>query len=206
MTEIRRAMDLLAAFDNVDKTRIGFVGHDYSGMYGAITAGVEPRAKTYVFVAVTSSLYNWAFFSKQPKSKTEYVRRNAVFELTDFVSRIRGSVFCQFANNDPFISRTDGNVFFNAVTSSVYSAIEPNMANTMRGNHRKNADGRLCSTQTRRSHRPNRTAMKSNPPVINRWSPVRPTDERNLVGGRRACRRRRSWIAPSWLREARERR
>lgn len=64
---------------------------------------------------------------------------------------------------------------------SVYSAIEPNITSTMLGNHRKNADGRLGSTQTRRPHRPNRTAMKSNPPVIDRWSPVRPTDERNLA-------------------------
>ena len=131
--EIRRAMDLLVAFDNVDKTRIGFVGHDYSGMYGAIAAGVERRPKTYVFVAVTSSLYNWAFFAKQPKSKIEYVRRNAVFELTDFVGRVRGSVFCQFANNDPFISRTDGNVFFNAVTSSVKESKRYDADHSMEG-------------------------------------------------------------------------
>ena len=119
VVEIRRAMDLLLSYNNVDKTRIGFVGHDYSGMYGAIAAGIDQRAKTHVFIAVTSSLYNWAFLANQPKSKVEYVRQNAVFELTDFVSRIKGSVFCQFSNNDPFIAKTDGNIFFNAVTTSV---------------------------------------------------------------------------------------
>ena len=117
--EIRRAMDLLVSYKSVDKARIGFVGHDYSGMYGSIAAGIDQRAKTYVFIAVTSSLYDWAFLVNQPKSKVEYVRQNAVFELTDFVSKIKGSVFCQFSNNDPFISKTDGNVFFNAVTGSV---------------------------------------------------------------------------------------
>jgi hypothetical protein len=116
--EIRRAMDLLMSYKNVDTARIAYVGHDYSGMYGAIAAGVEPRAKTYVFIAVTSSLYNWAFFANQPKSKLNYVRQNAVFELTDYVGRINGSVFCQFSNRDPFIAKTDANVFYNAINSS----------------------------------------------------------------------------------------
>lgn len=114
--EMRRAMDLLMSRENVDKERIAYVGHDYSGMYGSIAAGVEPRAKTYVFIAVTSSLSDWAFFANKPKSKVEYIRKNAVFELTDFVSELTGSVLCQFSNTDPFIARTDGNLFYNALT------------------------------------------------------------------------------------------
>ncbi len=117
--EFQRSMDLLLSLEYVDSERIGFVGHDYSGMYGSIAMGAKPRAKTHVFIAVTSSLYNWAFLLKQPKSKLEYVRKNAVFELTDFVRRIEGSVLCQFSKTDPFIAKTDGNVFFNAVTSEV---------------------------------------------------------------------------------------
>ncbi|MEP1095054.1 MAG: hypothetical protein ABJG78_08085 [Cyclobacteriaceae bacterium] len=116
--EMRRAMDLLMSYENVDTARIGYVGHDYSGMYGSIAAGINPLAQTYVFIAVTSSLYDWAFFANQPKSKIEYVQQNAVFELTDFVSQLKGSVLCQFSNDDPFISKTDGNVFFNALTTS----------------------------------------------------------------------------------------
>ncbi|MEQ9405615.1 MAG: hypothetical protein RIM99_18645 [Cyclobacteriaceae bacterium] len=119
VVEFNRAMDLLIAQQNVDKERIAYIGHDYSGMYGSIAAGVNPRARTYVFVAVTSSLYDWAFFANQPKSKPEYVRQNAVFELTDYVSRIKGSVFCQFSSKDPYISITDGNVFYNAINSEV---------------------------------------------------------------------------------------
>ncbi len=116
--EMRRAMDLLINYKNVDETRIGFVGHDYSGMYGAIAAGLEPLAKTYVFIAVTSSLYDWAFLAKQPKSKVQYIRQNAVFELTDFIRKLKGSVFCQFSNNDPYVSKVGSNLFFNALTSS----------------------------------------------------------------------------------------
>ena len=117
--ELRRAMDFLLSHRQIDATRIGFVGHDYSGMYGTIAEGVDPRAKTYVFIAVTSSLYDWAFLANQPKSKLEYVKQNAVFELTDFASQLSGSVLCQFSNNDPFISKTDGNVFFNALKTKI---------------------------------------------------------------------------------------
>src|SRR5215470_9576428 len=73
---LRRAMDLLASRPGVDRARLGFVGHDYGGMYGMIAAGLDQRARTYVFVAVASSLNDWAFFARQPKSKTEYLRQN----------------------------------------------------------------------------------------------------------------------------------
>lgn len=117
VVDFRRAMDLLLAQPTVDNARIGFVGHDYSGMYGAIAAGIEPRAKTHVFVAVTSSLIDWAFFAEHPTSKMDYIRQMSVFELTDFVREIDGSVLCQFSNTDPFISRADGNLFYNAITT-----------------------------------------------------------------------------------------
>ena len=115
--DFRRAMDLLLAQPTVDATRVGFVGHDYSGMYGSIAAGIDPRAKTHVFIAVTSSLIDWAFFGEHPTSKMDYIRKMAVFELTDYVAEIRGSVFCQFSNTDPFVSRADGNLFYNAITA-----------------------------------------------------------------------------------------
>src|SRR6185436_9359108 len=80
---IRRAFDLLAAQPGVDKARVGFVGHDYGGMYGMMASGVESRAKTYVFIATTQSLNDWAFFGRQPASKAAYLRQNAEMELTD---------------------------------------------------------------------------------------------------------------------------
>src|ERR1051325_9651872 len=52
---LRRAMDLLASRPQVDKARLGFVGHDYGGMYGMLMAGADGRARTYVYVAVAPS-------------------------------------------------------------------------------------------------------------------------------------------------------
>jgi dienelactone hydrolase len=105
---LRRAMDLLAARPDVDKARLGFVGHDYGGMYGMLTAGADRRARTYVYVAVAPSLNNWAFFARQPASKAEYLRKNAVLELTDSLRRVTSaSTFFQFASNDAYVSRAD---------------------------------------------------------------------------------------------------
>jgi dienelactone hydrolase len=112
---LRRAMDLLAAQPSVDKVRLGFVGHDYGGMYGMLAAGVAPRAKTYVYVAVAPSLNHWAFFARQPRSKAEYLRQNALLELSDYVQQVKNaSTLFQFAKNDAYVSRADTQVLMNA--------------------------------------------------------------------------------------------
>jgi dienelactone hydrolase len=112
---LRRAMDLLASRPEVDKTRLGYVGHDYGGMYGMIAAGLDRRAKTYVYIAVASSLNDWAFFARQPKSKTEYIRQNAPLELTDYLRDVKNaSTLYQFASNDVYVCRADTAVLMGA--------------------------------------------------------------------------------------------
>jgi hypothetical protein len=105
---LRRAMDLLLAQPGIDRARVGFVGHDYGAMYGMIAAGLDRRAKTYVYVAATQSLLDWAFFAGQPKSKAEYLRQNATLELTDYLRQVKNaSTLFQFANSDVYVSRSD---------------------------------------------------------------------------------------------------
>ena len=87
---LRRAMDVLQSQSGVDKARLGVVGHDYGGMYAMLMAGADPRAKTYVYVATAPSLSHWAFFANQPKSKVEYLRQNAVLELSDALRQVNG--------------------------------------------------------------------------------------------------------------------
>jgi cephalosporin-C deacetylase-like acetyl esterase len=108
---LRRAMDLLVSRPDVDKARVGFVGHDYGGMYGMLAAGVDGRARTYVYIAVAPSLRHWAFFSRQPASKAAYLRQNADLELTDSLRRVKNaSTLFQFANNDAYVARADTQV------------------------------------------------------------------------------------------------
>jgi dienelactone hydrolase len=112
---LRRAMDLLVSRADVDKARIGFVGHDYGGMYGMMAAGVDGRARTYVYVAVAPSLNHWAFFARQPVSKAAYLRQNAVLELTDYLRQVKSaSTLFQFANNDAYVGRADTQVLLAA--------------------------------------------------------------------------------------------
>jgi dienelactone hydrolase len=111
---LRRAMDVLVA-QGVDTSRLGVVGHDYGGMYAMLMAGADPRAKTYVYVATAPSLSHWAFFANQPKSKADYLRQNAVLELTDALRRVtNASTLFQFGTRDGYVSRADTAVLLGA--------------------------------------------------------------------------------------------
>jgi hypothetical protein len=115
---LRRAMDLLVSRPDVDKSRIGYVGHDYGGMYGMIANGVDRRAHTYVYIAVVPSLNDWAFFAQQPLSKAAYLRQNAVLELTDYLRQVKNaSTLFQFANKDVYVSRADTQVVMGATSA-----------------------------------------------------------------------------------------
>lgn len=111
---LRRAMDLLVS-QGVDKRRLGVIGHDYGGMYSMLAAGADPRAKTYVYVATAPSLSHWAFFANQPRSKVDYLRQNAVLELTDALRRVtNASTLFQFGTRDAYVSRADTAVLLGA--------------------------------------------------------------------------------------------
>ena len=113
--ELRRALDLLLSQPNVDRTRIGYVGHDYGAMYGMLMAGVDQRVNTFVFIAATQSLNDWAFLGPQPKSKAAYLKQNANLELTDYLRQVRNaSKFFQFGTSDTYVSRADASVLFAA--------------------------------------------------------------------------------------------
>jgi dienelactone hydrolase len=113
--ELRRAVDLLLSQPHVDKSRIGFVGHDYGAMYGMLMAGVDQRINTFVFIAATQSLNDWAFLGPQPKSKAAYLKQNSVLELTDYLRQVRNaSKFFQFGKGDFYVSQADAAVLFAA--------------------------------------------------------------------------------------------
>jgi len=113
--ELRRAIDLLLSQSNVDKTRIGFVGHDYGAMYGMLMAGVDQRISTFVFIAATQSLNDWAFLGPQPKSKAAYLKQNSNLELTDYLRQVKtASKLFQFGKGDFYVSQADAAVLFAA--------------------------------------------------------------------------------------------
>lgn len=115
VVELRRAVDLLLSQPNIDKTRIGFVGHDYGAMYGMLMAGVDQRISAFVFIAATQSLNDWAFLGPQPKSKATYLKQNSNLELTDYLRQVKSaSKFFQFGKGDFYVSQADAAVLFAA--------------------------------------------------------------------------------------------
>jgi dienelactone hydrolase len=113
---LRRSLDLLLAQQGVDRARVALVGHDYGGMYGAIVAGVDGRAKTHVLIAATASLLDWAFFyDKKPVSMDTYRREHEALSLCDHLASADAvSFYFQFAEKDEYVTLARAQALFAA--------------------------------------------------------------------------------------------
>ncbi len=125
VVSLRRSLDLLLGQAGVDRTRVALVGHDYGGMYGAIVAGVDGRARTHVLIAATASLLDWAFFyDKKPVSRETYLRQHEALSLCDHLAAATTvSFFFQFAEQDRFVTLPKAQALFGAAPGAKQMAI-----------------------------------------------------------------------------------
>ncbi|HZE71969.1 MAG TPA: hypothetical protein VE135_20860 [Pyrinomonadaceae bacterium] len=119
--EARRALDLLTSQTTVDRTRVGYVGHDYGAMYGSLLAGVEKRVKTYVLIAGIGSFTDWSLEywlkAKPDDFKKQYGEAMlAVEPLTTIKRAAPAPLLFQFANMDTYISRHAAMAFYSAAS------------------------------------------------------------------------------------------
>lgn len=118
--EVRRALDLLLSQSGVDSKRIGYVGHDYGAMYGAIVAGVDHRVKTFVFMAGMGTFSDWSLKYwpvTAAKGKEAYEQAMNSVDPIRFVSRAApATLFFQFANTDKYISKPTATAFYEAAS------------------------------------------------------------------------------------------
>lgn len=106
VVDLQRAMQLLSTRKNVDPSRVAFVGHDFGAMYGAIAGAVRPVAKTYVFLAPTTTFHEWFLLGpRQPPDVEKYRRQMAPLDPIRYVPKLApASVFLQFARVDRYVA------------------------------------------------------------------------------------------------------
>jgi dienelactone hydrolase len=118
--EVRRALDLLLSQPKVDKRRIGFVGHDYGSMFGAISSGVDKRVKACVLIAGMGTFSDWSLkYWKGPSKNGPDAYKQAVKDVDPigYVPHTApATLLFQFANNDKYISKEVANAFYSAAS------------------------------------------------------------------------------------------
>ena len=104
--DLRRALDLLGAQPGIDRTRFAYVGHDFGAMYGSIAAVVDPRVTHFVFMAGTASFSDWFLYGPklEGEAREKFIAELAPLDPVKWVSRLRGPVLMQFADNDEHVS------------------------------------------------------------------------------------------------------
>ncbi|HYG62329.1 MAG TPA: hypothetical protein VEL74_07095 [Thermoanaerobaculia bacterium] len=110
--ELRRALDVLLAQPGVDKGRVGYVGHDYGAMFGALVAAVDPRPKAYVMIAGTARFSDWYLFGSasgvpEGEALAGFKARLAPLEPVNAIAQARAAVFYQFGEADRYTPRED---------------------------------------------------------------------------------------------------
>jgi dienelactone hydrolase len=118
--DTRKALDVLLREPGVDPRRIGYVGHDYGAMFGAIVSGIESRIQTYVLVAGMGNFGDWSLkYWPATASNGEGAYRGALnpVDPIHFVSHAApASLFFQFANQDKYISKQTAEAFCGAAS------------------------------------------------------------------------------------------
>jgi dipeptidyl aminopeptidase/acylaminoacyl peptidase len=122
--ELRRGLDVLLAQPGVDASRLGFVGHDYGALDGAVLAAVDHRVKSVVLMAVDATWADWFFsyFSLSPSDQPEYATAMKAFDPVTFIPDIAPEhLFLQFAELDRFVTTDTASQITSAAGASARS-------------------------------------------------------------------------------------
>jgi dienelactone hydrolase len=102
VVELRRGLDVLE--EQAGDVPVGFVGHDYGAMFGALLVA-DKRPQTYVLMAPDATFSNWFLkYFVRGASKTDLDQAFAPLEPVNNVGDAApASVFFQFAKSDRFV-------------------------------------------------------------------------------------------------------
>lgn len=108
--DLLHAVNLLRSFKNeVDATRIAYVGHDYGASFGALVAGIDNKIKGFALEAGTPRLTDWYSYgsaSGTPKGEEakQFVASFNAIEPEVMITKTKAKILLQYAKDDPFIT------------------------------------------------------------------------------------------------------
>jgi len=124
VVDARRAVDVLLSRPDIDKARLGYVGHSLGATWGGPLAAVEKRVKAFVLMGglprITDVLGDDPFAKLMQKAYTReqlegYVKVLAPMDPEHFVGGAEPeSILFQFARHDRFISEKAANDYVKA--------------------------------------------------------------------------------------------
>jgi hypothetical protein len=113
--DLRRALDVLLSFPDVDPARVAYAGHDFGAMYGAVLSGVDTRPKYYVLMAGVDSFSDWYLLGAKPANVTAYKAEMAPYAPTRWLAQSTALGFLfQFSLRDRYISASQASAFWQA--------------------------------------------------------------------------------------------
>jgi dienelactone hydrolase len=120
IVDVRRALDLVETQPKLDAKRIGYVGWSWTGMLGALLAGLDPRVKAYVLDYAGGTNRGLERLTGEVQDPAEYLAHN------------RGSAFLfQYTKED-----TDDGIFSpRRVAKLVAAAQGPKLFQWVKGGH-----------------------------------------------------------------------
>jgi dienelactone hydrolase len=123
VVDLRRGVDLLVSRSDVDRKRIGFVGHSYGAHTGAVLAGVEKRIKAYVIMAGAPSLTEFLRTGTHPaivktrdsltkEQQDNYFSTLGTVDPINYIGYVAPSaLFFQFGKTDGYPSEESAKVY-----------------------------------------------------------------------------------------------
>jgi dienelactone hydrolase len=114
VTDLRRGVDLLESREEVDRTRIGYVGYSLGASVGGQFAGVEKLVKAHVLMAgFPEASRGWALHAPSE----DFREAVAPLDGVQYVGNAApASLLFQWAIRDEIVSKKDLETFFNAAS------------------------------------------------------------------------------------------
>lgn len=115
---LQRAIEVLAAIENVDRRRLAYVGHDFGAMFGAAAAATSGRISQFVFVAGTGRLAEWFALGRRldPAQREQLAATLAPHDpLTHIARAATGRTLLQFGLKDNYVPRAMADAIVAAV-------------------------------------------------------------------------------------------